>query len=848
MAVVTDPRNRSDADGNADGIVVQGWGSRPNWGVYAALLLTSTALITLEISLTRFFSHTIWYHFAYLTISVALLGFGAAGSIVAAFPALLVRRGQRFLVASLVLAALVTVAGLAFLAQFPIQVEKLTSDPLHFSMTLLVYYVIVGAPFLLAGFSISVPFAAWPQRMGRLYFWDLLGAALGCAVVGIFIEMLGVPGLIFAAAGLMLLAASALCLAGGMRAGGWVLAALATGVLVFAGPAGSRLPVQVTGSKTLAGTERVLETMLPDGPPLSERTDRFGKWTAINRVDAFGWDYPLPFAFWTKLGLSSNWNWSEYRPMVATLTYDGGNGSDLYRSSGDLAREFEFLEHHQLRLPYVVLDKPNVLVIGVGGGIDLFNAIKQGARHVTGVELQPETVRLLKDRLRDFNGGFFLRDDVTLVAGEGRHFVRKTDQVFDLVQITAVDTFAAQAVGAYVLAESYLYTVEALQDYFERLSPDGMVSMVVGDLPYPGQAPPLATRLASIGYRALQRDGASDPGLHIMVTNFVAKGEVSENAVVLVKKSPFTKDEIDRVTAFNDREGFTTLYAPGMAGSRLASILSADEKVRGTALEAEMFDVEATYDNDPFFYNVSKWKHFSPANYTYFIMPGSFMGQLVLVLMVLQSTLLGSVLVIVPLLLGARGGLRGPGVLSYLAYFLALGLGFMFVEISFVQSFVLFLGSPTYALSVTIFALLLFSGIGSLLSTRFAAYPEAALQRLAPMVAGLIVVYAYGLSSVFDAALHLDIGPRIVIAMLAQMPIGLVLGMFMPLGVACIARENARLVPWAWGVNGVGSVAGTTLAVLLAMAVGFRTVSLIAAALYLIGTALLLRASRSART
>ncbi|MFN2376339.1 MAG: hypothetical protein ABR538_07360, partial [Candidatus Binatia bacterium] len=384
------------ADAPSVGLSVAGWGDRPGWAVYAALFLVSAALLTLEISLTRFFSHTIWYHFAYLTISVALLGFGSTGAIVSAFPGFLARRGQGFLVAMLVAAAAVTVAGIAFLAQFPLQIENLSKNPLRLSFGLLVYYVVVGAPFLLAGFSISVPFAAWPGSMGRLYFWDLLGAAMGCALVGVFIEILGVPGLVFAAAGMMVLAAAGLSLAAGARRSGWALAALGVVVLAAAGPAGLRLPVAVTGSKTLASSVEMLPTMLPDAPPYEQRTDRFGKWTAINRVDAFGWDYPLPLAFWTKIGLSNSWTWGEYRPMVATLTYDGGNGSDLYGSRGDIASEFEFLEHHQLRLPYLVLDEPNVLVIGVGGGIDLFNAIKQGARHVTGVELQPETVGLLR--------------------------------------------------------------------------------------------------------------------------------------------------------------------------------------------------------------------------------------------------------------------------------------------------------------------------------------------------------------------------------------------------------------------------------------------------------------------
>src|SRR6185369_15899525 len=181
-----------------------------------------------------------------------------------------------------------------------------------------------------------------------------------------------------------------------------------------------------------------------------------------------------------------------------------------------------------------------------------------------------------------------------------------------------------------------------------------------------------------------------------------------------------------------------------------------------------------------------------------------------------------------------------------LAYFLALGVGFMFIEISFVQTFVLFLGSPTHALSVTIFSLLLFSSLGSLLSGRFAARPEAALRRLAPALAAIVVVYTFGLPGMFDAALHLELGARILIAVAAQMLIGLLLGMFMPLGITCIAREHPRLVPWAWGVNGVGSVTATTLAVLIAMSAGFRTVSLLAAAIYLAGTAILLR-SRASR-
>jgi len=385
-----------------------------------------------------------------------------------------------------------------------------------------------------------------------------------------------------------------------------------------------------------------------------------------------------------------------------------------------------------------------------------------------------------------------------------------------------------------------------MRDYFRRLGPDGMVASVMGDLVVDGQLPPLATRLALIGHRALAAEGVADPGRHLLVVGSRVAGANSLGEIILVRKSPFTDAEVQRVRGFAADNGFEMLYAPGDASLPLSTVLAGDEASRLRAIDDEWFNVEATTDGGPFFYNVGKWRNFSTNNSIYFVMPGSFMGQLVLVLMVVQSTLMGTLLVIAPLLLGARGGLAAPGLASYLAYFLALGVGFMFIEISFVQSFVLFLGSPTYALSVTIFALLMFSGAGSFATSRFHLRPEKALPVLAPLVACLVVGYAFGLSRVFDAALHLELPWRILVAVVAQMPIGITLGMFMPLGIAMVARTHPRLVPWAWGVNGVGSVTGTTLAVLLAMVSGFRTVAVVAAVLYLAGTFLLLRAASRA--
>jgi hypothetical protein len=823
--------NRPNTDG---AIVVDGWRSEPHTGLYAAILLASAGLLMLEISLTRLFSFTIWYHLTYLTISVALLGFGSSGAIVAAFPNLFRERGHGRLVKLLIGGALAVAFALLYCTRFPLDVLQIQTAPFRFSTALLGYYIAVGLPFLLAGFAIGLPFAAYPERMGRLYFWDLLGASLGCLLAVTTIEVLGVPGMVLFAAGLMLAAAAAL----GIGLGGTrrlraiaVIGVIAVTWLASAAPLGDRIEIVVTPSK-----------VPPSEAAAKAGQEYFSAWTALNRVDAAGWDAPSTSQYWAGAGLREGY--AGPLPGVGSVTYDGCNGSNIYGFDGDFGK-FAMLEQHLLRTPYLLTESPKVLVIGVGGGIDMFNAIVQGASHVTGAELQPKTVNLLKERLREFTGGFYDRPDVELLASEGRHFIRKSRDEFDIIQITTVDTFAAQATGAYVLAESYLYTTEAMEDYLGHLTDDGLLSFVVGDLVYKGGIPPpLGTRAALVGLRALARIGAARPSDHLIVLGANNPVDTAVSEEIIIKKQPLSRSDVDTVLAFAEANGFQVLYAPESLTKRrfeLSTLLGDDEAARTADLDAAWFRMDAVSDDDPFFYNVGKWSNFGHGASLFYMFPGSSIGQLVLVLMLVQSTLLGAALIVVPLRRGAREGLQGRRVAAYLAYFLALGVGFMFIEISFVQSFVLFLGSPTHALSVTILSLLLFSSFGALTSSRFAGEPERALRRLAPIVVLVVIAYVLGLAKVFDHFLYLEFPWRVAIAVTAQLPVGLTLGMFMPLGVACLTRDQPRMVPWAWGVNGIGSVAGTTLAVVIAMAFGFQVVALIAAALYAVGTTLLVR-------
>jgi hypothetical protein len=556
----------------------------------------------------------------------------------------------------------------------------------------------------------------------------------------------------------------------------------------------------------------------------------FTRWSPVNRVDVYrtgdqrgGW--------WGWNGLPRSYQ--VRRPRTLSIQYDGHNGSDVIDT-----REPELLEMldvHLLRTPYVLRDAERVLVIGVGGGIDILNALRRGAKHVTGVDLQPITIELHESRFAPWTGNMAARPEVELVAGEGRHFARSNGSRYDLVQITAVDTFSAQTTGAYVLAESYLYTVEAFQDYFRRLGDDGMVSIILGDVVQALGPPPLVTRLALVAREALERSGAADPGQHILVVT-QSQGVSSANHSLIVKKTPFTRDELTRVNVFAAQNTFRIDVSPEGGPSPADPLVHASREELAARLATFDFVLEPATDDKPFFFNVVPWRSLFGATDIFWMFPGSTTGLLVLLMMLGQALLLGGFLIVLPLVRRGGGGLGGRATLRFLLYFLGLGLGFMLVEISFVQKYVLLLGYPTYSLSVTIFSLIVSAALGAALCRRGWGRPRRFLLGLLAATVALVALEVGVLSWVRDAMLGASLAARVATTLALQFPLGFALGMFFPTGLELLRRSEPRLVPWAWGVNGVASVAATVLAVILGIELGFTRVALIAAAVYAVGT------------
>ncbi len=787
----------------------------PPWRMFPGIAAAAGAILMLEIGLTRIFSYTIWYHFAYLTISVALLGYGAAGSVLAAYPHLRERRG---LLGWCVISAQVGIlVCLLVVDRIPLDPLSIASEPGQFAR-MLAYYGAVALPFFAGGFLVAVPLQSYPGSVSRLYFWDLVGAGVACGSIVPLIWWLGTP--VATACSSLVLAFAA-----------WAYAApelrrRQTAIAVAA--AAATLAFSTTGSFSPAPTKFVSQFLSKPGAELA-----YSRWTPINRVDVVAFD-PLPRqGSYIQWGISPGYQGSA--PGYWMIGNDGDSCAVMYNWDGDFA-SVDFLSHHVLRIPYLLLDEPKVLAIGLGGGADVLNALNNRAESVVGVEINPMTVWAGRELFNDFNGDLLNREGVEAVVAEGRSFLRSRDATYDLVEINSVDTLSALSTGAYVLSESYLYTADAVQDYLEHLEPGGIFAMAVGDYTVGGHPPRHVMRLASIVRHALEERGVAEPGRHVLIAG---TGGGLPFTHTLVKNEPFTAEEVATVERFLGAEGFDFWHRPDRPLRSVTSrILTWDRATLDGFLARHELNLVPTTDDSPFFFNFYKWRTLAKAgtwgelDYNRTLAT----GQIVLVIMLLQSIVFGAVAIFLPL---RRVPLASGGSslerLAFLAYFTALGAGFILLEISFIQRFVLFLGYPTYSLTVVMLALLVSTGVGSLLTEKIQSDFAAALPRRLGLLVALVALYLLGTPLVFDALLGVPLPLRVAVSVLLLVPLGLVLGGFFPLGIRMAERVNPQLVPWAWAVNGCATVVGTLVAVIAGMTWSFVVVALVALLAYVVG-------------
>jgi len=781
-------------------------------GALAGIAAVSAALLMTELALTRIFSVTMYYHFAFLAISIALFGLSASGVFVYVLRTRLASAEPReLLAAASLLYAAATLGALFCLVRIRV---GLTYTPANLARMLAIYSL-AALPFLTGGAVIALAFTRLSRIVNVVYAADLLGAAAGCLMLIPLLNWLGAPGVVLTAAALAAIGAVFFT---PHRAKRRVAAAAG---LLLALPLGAQTlglaPFDVTVTKGHEN-DRVL----------------FSKWNSFSRVAV----YDRPHGDWS---LSPRFNGARGESLFMDI--DSAASTPILR--GGAGAEATYLRYELTTLGYHLIQRTpgfTALVIGPGGGRDLVSALLFGARRVDGVEINPIIARdVMLERFRDYSGGIYAHPRVQVHVDDGRSFVRRSRQQYDVIQASLVDTWAATAAGAYTLTENSLYTAEAFGEYLDRLTPGGLLTITrwVFD----------GLRLVSLAQEACAGRGL-DPARHIAVVRH------DRVATFLLARTPFAPADVARLVAVSRELGFTVLYAPGVPPP--VAVEETPEMVRAGVSAADYrrlilspnrqvfyrtypLDVRPTTDDRPFFFHTTRLEHQFQAAFGRSMLFGNGLSAL-LTLMAISGVMV-ALFIVAPLAIGGAPPERGWSL--WLVYFGALGAGFMLLEVALLQRFVLLLGHPVYSLTVTLFALLLGTGLGSLLSRKI-AMPRVRRTGLVVLAsaAGVAGLAAAGLPRLIDLAISWPLPARLALAAALVAPTGVLLGIPLPTGMRLLAATRPALIPWGWGMNGAFSVVGATVAVFIALNWGFSTTLLAGGSIYLAGGVALLLASR----
>jgi hypothetical protein len=780
--------------------------------------------------MTRVLSLVAWHHFAYLIISLALLGIGAAGTYLTATLSAQTRESLgRWVARFAFLFAVSIFVCLLF-------VLRLRFDPIHIYVrgdlselySLALIELAVALPYFFAGTAVGAILSTAGEEVGGVYFADLAGAAAGGLLSLLLIDGLSAQSSIFASATLAAVAACVLMRGTGSPLPASYLAAAVAGVLLTVmGAIGDPIPVRFPGSKMAGGNEHRIETT---------------RWNSIARIDVFAPQFGL-HTFGG--GFAEQAKPHPYK--LRYVTQDGAAPTGIVMLDAPPA-EMKAFRYYLQALPFEGRESPNVLVIGVGGGPDVVIALHHGARQVVGVEVNSAMVDLLEDEYAEFSGGLAFRPDVEIINAEGRHFLTRDPRRFDIIQMSGVDTFTAVTSGAYALAENFLYTAEATHDLLDHLNPDGVLSVARWLF-----TPPRETlRLVTTQLRALE-----DRGQHEVWDRFVIvhgrplgrRHEAFPWADTLLKNGSFTREEVDRYRAWAKERGFTMVYDPfEQRDNEFDRLIRATPEERRALVDGYLYDVSPSTDDRPFFFQFYRLSNvFGGTFLDPLLVAGSEqreqktgrlgevpLGLIVLLASILLIAVLSAVLIAAPLA-RSRGALAGArGIPAVIAYFALVGLGFMFVEIVLLQKLTVFLGGPTYSMGVTLSSLLFFTGVGAGLSRFLDAGRRVLLLGALGVLLAVMVVELWFLRAGVPALLGLSHLVRCLVAVVAIAPVGILLGFPFPIGLRMVGMADSRLVPWAYGINGCASVLGGMVCVLVSMQTGLSAAWLVGWVFYVV--------------
>jgi len=771
--------------------------------VLLGVALVCFANLLLEVVLTRIFSTTMFYHFTFVAIALALFGLGSAGVYVYVRGEQLTaerarddlgRYARRF--------ALTTLLALTYVLANPI--ESITDaigivSSQSFTRRTFFQFVllngVVAMPFFYAGLVVALAVTHYRHAIERVYFYDLAGAGLAALAAGVLLGWFGGPSLVLLVVALACAGAVAL---DGRRRRNLIPLGAATALVIL----DLIVPLFSISSIKAVDGQRVV----------------FEKWNTFSRVTVEkmsngSYDIRIDAGARTRIASTHEIATRAWRQDIAALVhtkFDGGH---------------------------------KVLVIGSGGGPDLVNALAAGARDVLGVEVNPIIANdIMRDRFIEESGGLYLHPKVRIAVDDARSYIRRTDETFDVIQATLVDTWAATAAGAFALSENTLYTVEAFRDYYQHLTDEGVLTMTrwdVGDTPE-------GKRLVVLAAGALEQMGVP-PGETRKHMIFVHEQFLG---TLLVKRTPFSDAEIDRVeaavAAMPPEAKWTIYLSPRTDGSNAYERLI-DAGAWSSVVRDQPWDLTPPTDDRPFFFYFLNGRDLWRLGRHFGLEEGSTAATgnpavWILLTMAICLVALTVGFIVLPLWLYRRADLRaGPGgarrTAVSLVFFGLIGLGFITVEIALLQKLALFLGHPSYALVVVLFSILLATAGGARMS-RWPGWCGRAAVVGGVAVTVLCVVYSIVLGPLLASWVAWPITARAPVAALLVAACGVPMGLLLPSGIAALARRDAQLVPWAWGINGATSVIGTVGATMIAIHAGFDVTLRLGGLLYALAAAL----------
>ncbi len=765
------------------------------------LFLLSAATLLFEINLTRLFSVAQFYHFAFMAVSLAMLGYGASGTVLALFPSWAQRRPLPFLALA---CALSSVGAYLLSNAFPFDSFTIVWDRRQL-VILALDNLALAVPFFCSGAILGLLFILEPGASGRFYAANLAGSALGCLLALVVPPLLGGEGTVLLSGLLSALAVPALGGGRFLRGAGLSVAALYLAGLLFSPPF---LEVGLSPYKGLSYARQ-----FPDS------SVTFRRWNSFSRVDRV-----QSSAIRSLPGLS--YVYLKPLPPQQGLFVDGDDLSAVLELDPGLLEEkplpsvLDFTHYLPTAIAYQLRPGGQALILEPRGGLELWVALAQGMAGATAVESNPLVVEAA--------GAIYRHPRVTVAMEDARSFVRRTPERYDVVTLALSAPYRPIQSGAYSLVEDYHNTVEAFGDYLARLRPGGILA-VSRWLQMP---PSEELRTFALALTAVERAGG-DPARQVVAFRGYA------TLTLLVKAEPFMPAELGAIRRFANERAFDLVYAPDIRPEEtnrynvlrepvyyeaFRSLLETGDRPAWYA--AYPFEVSPPEDDRPFFGHFFKWSQIGEvvAEAGRRVEPFGGAGYLVLLLLLALALGAAGVIVLLPLVF-RRGGRpagplpgRSPSFLSILAYFAFLGLGYLLVEIPLIQQFILFLGHPAYALTTVLFALLFFSGLGSAFSSRLPLRPALALLLL------VLLLYPFILPALFALTLGWPLWGRLFLSVFALSPAGVLMGVPFPAGLRRLERHAGHRIPWAWGVNGAASVVAAVLAAFLSLSFGFRWV------------------------